>query len=179
MTGLKLFFPVAFGLTLAGFAPTFPGPIDAEAPGSPETLSVAGFDSSFGWQSGLGTRTMVPVVVDFEAVCGGVAGTGAGPCDDEWNKFLISSPPVSARTELMGGHDDHRASECYDWQNWERRPWWSFRRHYRHELKDDGDQLVPPGWRKHSVVRAQGPPHTWWEPGKAEVVHLPCEDDVR
>lgn len=55
MTGLKLFFPVAFSLTLAGFAPTFPGPVDAEALGSPETLSVGGFHASVGWQAGLGT----------------------------------------------------------------------------------------------------------------------------
>lgn len=77
MTGLKLFFPVALSLTLAGFAPTFPAPIDAEAPGSPETLSVAGFHTSVGWRSGLGT----PLSATGSGCAAGESGSAVADAD--------------------------------------------------------------------------------------------------
>ncbi len=72
--------------------------------------------------------------------------------------------------------DDGQATECYDWQNWKIRRFWGLWSQYKHEEKEDGDQLVPHNWRKFSVVRREGPIHYWMEGGLAENSHLPCED---
>ena len=37
------------------------------------------------------TPTVIPLTIDFAAICDGAVGTGAGPCDDEWSKFLWST----------------------------------------------------------------------------------------
>lgn len=87
----------------------------------------------------------------------------------------VSPAAVSTDTEHMEA-DDGKATECYDWQNWERKRFFGLRKHHKHEEKYDGDQIMSQGWRKHSVVRRQGPIHYWWEDGLAENSHYPCED---
>ena len=101
MTGFKLFSPVALGLALAAFAPTFPGPIDAEAPGSPETLSVGGLHASVGWQSGLGT----PLSAKATGCAAGESGSAlvdadAGPSGMDDRQRAGSEGPSSTEQPL-------------------------------------------------------------------------------
>lgn len=74
--------------------------------------------------------------------------------------------------------DHSQTTECYEWRNWRRPRWWGLWSEYRHQLTTDEDQIMSAGWRTHSIVDAQGPPHGWWEPGLALVVHLPCEENI-
>ncbi len=74
--------------------------------------------------------------------------------------------------------DHSQTTECYEWHNWKRRRWHGLWSDYRHQLTTDEDQIMSAGWRTHSIVDAQGPPHTWWEPGLAQVVHMPCEENI-
>ena len=90
---------------------------------------------------------------------------------------VFSSLPVLRNSEPVAV-DDSQATECYDWRNWKRPRYWGFVWEYQHHVAHDEDMLIGPDWETDSFVQAKGPAHYWWEPGKAQVVHLRCEEDA-